>query len=238
MKKIATVSIALCLSLMAAGCSGNTNSQTSEPAASVTGSETSETTSVEESQVSHDVTVEEVTETLEDQYGEYTCTYPKIIVDGVEATEANTYLSSYIKDQYPLEKIDDQVEGNTVKFKWGSNENTVSIIFTIGAISEDYYTFEVFNYDLDTLTILEDSEVTKRLGMTDSELFDKTKVAYQEFLKGKDSYDFDKSISDLNYDVITPYITPEGNPGVMGRVFYAADSQFSGMESMRCFELV
>ena len=239
MKKLAAVSIALCLSLMAAGCNGNTNSQTSEPVVSITGSETTEETTVEETQASHAVTVEDITETFEDNYGEYTCTYPKIIVDGVEATEVNTYLSSYIKGLYPTEKVDDMVEGFVVRYKWGDNGNTISIVFSIGAIYEDYSTTEVFNYDLDTLTVLEDSEVTKRLGMTDTELFEKTTVAYKAYLEGKeDSFDYDRSLAEIDYTVITPYITPEGNPGVVGRIYYAPDSQFSGLETLRCFELV
>lgn len=236
LKQFAVKAVACCLLLVAAGCSGNKNTPSGESVTSEIVSETSETAEV--LQVSHVVTVEEyLNVTMEDPAGEYTSTYPKLIVDGKEASEINALLCSYLQNAYPMEKDGEYVDGYITRYTWGVKDNTVSFVFYMGVVSEDYFNCEVFNYDLDTLTELDDSEVVKRFGMTDDEFFSKTADVYRDYCSGKMDFDLDKSLAAINYDKITPYITPDGNPGVAGSIYYAYGSQFSGLESVIPFEL-
>ena len=238
MKKITVISLALCLSLMAAGCSGNTNATPSDPVIISSGTETSATTTVETTQAAHTVTVEILSKTtLEDSAGEYSSVCPKLIVDGKEATEINESISSYIKTNYPLEKVDDYVEGYTTHYSWGFTGNMVSIVIYSGDVCEDYGTCEVFNYDLDTLKPLDDSEVVKRFGMTDDEFYSKTAEIITNYCSGISELDLDKSLAAISYDKVTPYVTPEGNPGVACCIIYADGSQFSGLETVRTFDM-
>ena len=159
-----------------------------------------------------------------------------MIVDGKEATEINASLSDYLQKMYPMEKNGDYADGTSTRLEWGVMDNIVSIVIFASDTSSDYYTIEAFNYDLDTLTSLEDSEVTKRLDMTDDELFGKAEKLLRDLCNERD-YDLEKSIAEINYDKITPFITSEGTPGVLGRIVYPAGSQFAGLESMRYFDL-
>ena len=247
MKRVTILSTALCLSLMATGCFGSLNTPASEsgnqPTDAPTAEETTEAPSAESEtsgdvKVSHEVNVETVTiMTYSDGVNELVNVVPKIIVDGEEATEINASLSDYIQKTYPMEKNGDYVDGWSTKIKWGANENTVSIIIYASDTSTDYYTCEVFNYDLDTLTELDDHEVTKRLGMTDEEFFSKTEAIVKKYCDDGRAYDPDKSLEAVNYDKATPFITPDGNPGVSVCLIYSQDTQFMGAEGVRCFNM-
>ena len=240
MKKLIIVSAALCVALIAAGCSGTKNAPASEPVVIATvPTAVSESTVEETTAPAHQVTVEDLTNvTLSDGVTDYNSSIPKLIVDGQEATEINNSISNYIQETYPLEKTDDGVDGYETRYSWGVMDNTVSIVINASAVCEDYFTCEVFNYDLDTLQPLSDSEVVSRFGMTDDEFFSKTAEVYMSYFGNIPDYDINKSIAAINYDKITPMITSNGNPGVAGCVIYAADSQFGGMESIRCFDIV
>ena len=244
LKILATTSLISALVLASAGCAG---AETSEAVTSDTESQTtaSETTAeaTEESVLtelisSHQVSVVDFSEiTLTDINGvEYSNVCPKLIVDGEEATEINESLSKYLKETYPIEMNGDYVDGFETSYVWGYNDDTVSIVIFAGYLSEDYYTYEAFNYDLDTLEPLEAGEVTKRLGMTDDELFSKTADILTAYCDGT-SYDLDKCIENNNYNNITPFILPDGNAGVTAGIYYSADSQFSGAVSVRCFDM-
>lgn len=233
MKKTAIISAALCLAVLAAGCA--TTKPKTEPAS--TNAVSSEVTT-EAAKDSHQVTVEDLTKTtLTDSAGEYTSSLPKLIVDGVEATEINNSISSYISQIYPMTKDGDYVDGYQTRYSWGVKDCTVSIVITASAVSEDYFTSEVFNYDLDTLKPLDDSEVTKHLGMTDEEFFSKTAEIYENYCGTIPDYDLEKSIAAISFGKVKPFITSNGNPGVAGCIFYAAGSQFGGMESVRLFDM-
>lgn len=231
MKRLKIISAALCLSFLASGCTVNKKDPESEPASS-------DTSVAAEAASSHQVTVEDLTRNVISS-GEidYISSCPKLIVDGVEATEINTAISEHIQEEYPLSTDGEYVDGYETIYKWGVKNNTVSIVIYATYLSEDYYTVEVYNYDLDTLAPLEDTEVAKRLGMTDEEFFSKTAEIFTERYGDVRDIDVVKSIEQIDYYNITPYITPEGNPGVAAYIYYAQDSQFCGMESMRCFDL-
>ena len=252
MKKATIITTALCLSLMATGCFGTQNTPASEsgnlPTEVTTAGETTteaatsetaliESESSEATKASHQVNVEVITtQTYSEGAYDVNSVVPKLTVDGVEATEINASLESYIQKTYPLENKGDYYEGWSTSIKWGANENTVSIVILASDTSSDYFTCEVFNYDLDTLTAIDDSEVTKRLGMTDEEFFGKTEEIINNYC-GNGRYDLDKSLAAVNYDKATPLITPDGNPGVAACIVYPVDSQFSGLESIRCFNM-
>ena len=231
MKRLKIISAALCILIPLAGCSVNNKAPAGEGAAPDTSA-----TDIEAS--THQVTVEDLTRNVISS-GEidYISSCPKLIVDGVEATEINTAISGHVMEEYPLIYDDGYVDGYETLYKWGVKNNTVSIVVYAVAVSEDYYTVEVYNYDLDTLSPLEDTEVAKRLGMTDEEFFNKTAEIFTERYGDVRDIDVVKSIEQIDYYNITPYITPEGNPGVAAYIYYAQDSQFCGMESMRCFDL-
>lgn len=232
MKKIAIVSAALCLMILAAGCTSNTKAAAGESPVS------SDSVTAEDIAPSHEITVEDLTRNVVSR-GEidYISSCPKLIVDGVEATEINAAISEHVQEAYPLEFDGEYVDGYETIYKWGTNGNTVSIVVYALYVSEDYYTVEVYNYDLDTLEPLEDTEVAKRLGMTDEEFFDRTAEIFTSRYSDVRDIDLARSIAQIDYYNITPYITPEGNPGVAACIYYAQDSQFCGMESMRCFDL-
>lgn len=170
MKRTTIVSAMICLSLLVSGCVGKPKALSSEVHVSTNGAAKTETAAG-----SHDVKVEELSkDSYTDEYKEtHTSVYPKLIVDGKEATEINEELRSYIQKTYPLREKTEYgyLEGYEVSYKWGVNGNVVSIVIKSSAISSDYFTTEAFNYDLDTLTPLADSEVVKRLGMTDDDFF-------------------------------------------------------------------
>ena len=187
---------------------------------------------------SHQVTVEDYSKTtFTEGTSEYTQITPKLIVDGKEATDINSKLNDYIQAEYPLEKNGDYVNGYTTRYEWGYKDNVVSIVIYASYKGEDYFTCEVFNYDLDTLQPLESGEVTKRFAMTDDVLFSKAADIYTDFCDGKSFYDLEKSIASINYDNLTPFIMPDGNPGVAGGIYYSSDSLFSGSVSVRIFNL-
>ena len=228
MKRLQIVSAVLCLSLLFAGCTFNQDAPANESQTKVT----------EEEVTAHKVVVEDYTNTiLEDSTGEYVSRYPKLIVDGKEAIDINDSLIRHIQSDYPMEKEDDYVYGYQTYYKWGVKDNVVSIIIYASYISEDFYTTEIYNYDLDTLEAMEDREVTEVLGLTDNQLFDRTAEVYKNYCSDLAAFDLDKSIAGISYDTITPFVTPDGKPGVAGSIVYSQDSQFGGMECLKCFDI-
>ena len=230
MKRITIIATALCLSLMTTGCVANKKAPAVTTEAATAGT-TAETTA------SHNVEVEliKLFSHVEGDF-EIATVVPKITVDGKEATEINAALSEHIKKEYKLEMDGVNADGMSTRIAWGAKDNTLSIIILANDTSTDYFTAEVFNYDLDTLKDLDDSEVTKRLGMTDDEFFSKTTEIIKKHCEGS-GYDLKKSLEAVKYEKITPFIMPDGNPGVLGCICYGEDSQFSGLESMRCFNM-
>lgn len=186
----------------------------------------------------HKVTIViDTLERVEEAGWEYTSIAPRLIVDGKEATEINASLSAYIQEEYGLEWDGKYVDGwSTQLSSWGVKDNLVSLVIYAKYTSEDYSTREAFNFDLDTLTAMEDSEVTKCLGMTDQELFDKTAEIMKVFC-AKREFNLEKSLALINYDKITPFVMEDGTPGVMASVVYPDDSQFAGSETMCMFNL-
>lgn len=260
-QKIAAAGIAGALILASAGCDKKSDSDTSETTAtsvSSTESETTEETSAtettaEESETTASETeteatdapaeghVVEVTEvvaaTMKDVNGiEYQTVIPKLTVDGQETTEINESLGSYIQDTYQLEENGDYVDGYETSFSYGVKDNMVSIVISANYLTEDFGVSEVYNYDLDTLTELENSEVVKRLGMSDDEFFGKVEDVYTAYCEKINAFDLDKSIELIGYDKVKPYITSDGNIGVLGCLVYSEGQQFDG-ETFRCFEL-
>ena len=230
MKRPVIIGAVLCLSLLTTGFTGRQLTPSVEP-------KTEKTT--------HQVSVVDGSRTaIMDRSGEYVSRCPKLIVDGKEATEINASLSKHILEKYPLELTDyGYADGYSVSYEWGVKDSIVSIKIYADYLSEDGGSTEAFNYDLGTLEQLKDSEVVKRLGMTDKQFFDKTADAYRMHWKTSPQLDannsghkkyLNKSIKAINYDKITPYITPGGNIGVIGTVYYP-DSQFDHSEV--CFNL-
>lgn len=241
MKRITIVSTLLCLSLLASGCAVKPKVLSSEVHATTSAAATTEAAATEAATGSHDVKVEELSkDSYTDEFNDtYTSVYPKLIVDGKEATEINESLKSNIQKKYPLREKTDYgyLEGFEIKYEWGVNGNVVSIVIRVSGIKSDYFTTEAFNYDLDTLKALDDSEVVKRLGMTDDDFFKKTAEILKKKCESISDYDLDKTLASVNYDNITPFITTDGNPGVIAGIWYAADSQFGGLVSARCFDI-
>lgn len=252
MKKTILTS-ALCLTLMATGCVNNGAAPTSAPettatSATETATETTAATTEattessapetsETKKTAHQVTVEVLKKmTYSDGNNEFSSVYPKITVDGKEASAINKTLTDHIQKDYPMEKDGVNIDGWATKISWGANENTLSVVILASDMSTDYFTTEVFNYDLDTLEKIDDGEVTKRLGMTDSDLFAKTKEILKKYCT-EGHYNTDKSLAEVTYDKITPYITRDGKAGVAATVYYERDSQFSGMDSVRTFSI-
>ena len=226
MKKITIVSVALCLSILASGCTTNEPAQASKP--------TTVTTAEETTKAAHQVNVEVVT--LQSSADGDQQVVPKITVDGVEAAEINNTLSSYIQTEYPLDIYDDYADGMATKIYWGVKDNVLTIVIHAHETFTDYFTYDVFNYDLDTLKAMDDSEVVKSLGMTDEEFISKTSEIVKNFCSERD-YDLDKSLAAVGYENCTPFVTPDGTPGVAASIYFPADSQFGGGASLRCFNM-
>lgn len=241
MKKTAIVSAVLCLSLMAAGCTHNGPNPSSEPtatsatAAPTETTETSEETTVEPANATHQVTVEIVT-LQSSKDGEYNQVVPNVIVDGKEAMDINNVLSSYIQKEYPLDIFDDHAEGMATRLYWGVKDNVLSIVIFASETFTDYYTYDVFNYDIDTLKGIDNSEAVKSLGMTEEEFFSKTSEIVNSYCTDY-GYDLEKSLQAVNFDKCKPFVMPDGTVGVAASIAYPADSQFGGGDSTRCFNL-
>ena len=154
--------------------------------------------------------------------------YPKLIVDGKEATQINSSLHSYIQNKYPMEKPDKNgsVEGYHVSYEWGVRGNTVSILLIIHVMNDPndqyYHLYEAFNYDLDTLKQLEGSEVAKRFGLNDEQFFAKVADLYAHYWECQLGGDSDesksvlkKNVKAISYENVTPFITPGGYPGAV-----------------------
>lgn len=242
MKKTAILSTALCLSLLAAGCTCNGTAPTSEPTATepsavITETETSKETeepTAEPANGPHQVTVEIVT-LQSSKDGEYKQVVPNVIVDGKEAMDINNTLSSYIQKEYPLEIFDDHADGMATRLYWGVKDNVLSIVIFAGETFTDYYTYDVFNYDLDTLKGIDNGEAVKSLGMTEEEFISKTSEIVNSYCTDY-GYDLEKSLAAVNLEKCKPFVLPDGTIGVAASIAYPADSQFSG-EGTKCFNL-
>lgn len=216
----------------------DTDASESEPAKTdVTESETTEESSKWTFKSSHDVKVEAVAvRSFGKGDSKVSTIVPKISVDGKEATEINDYLSDYIQKKYPLKENGDYADGLYTRLRCGAKDNILSIIILASDTSSDYFTREVINYDLDTLKKLESSDVTKSLGMTDDAFFNKVKDIIKAACKD-DAYDLDKSLALVNYDKVTPFILPDGTIGISASLIYSDQTQFTGSECVRCFNM-
>ena len=216
----------------------DTDASESEPAKTdVTESETTEESSKWTFKSSHDVKVEAVAvRSFGKGDSKVSTIVPKISVDGKEATEINDYLSDYIQKKYPLKESGDYADGLYTRLRCGAKDNILSIIILASDTSTDYFTREVINYDLDTLKKLESSDVTKSLGMTDDAFFNKVKDIIKAACKD-DGYDLDKSLALVNYYKVTPFILPDGTIGISASLIYSDQTQFTGLECVRCFNM-
>ncbi|MBR5181622.1 MAG: hypothetical protein IKW88_05160 [Clostridiales bacterium] len=250
MKKLKLISSALCLSLLATGCVSNQKAPASEQttAAATTAVTTEATTEApaeattaapEEAKASHQVNVDIIKKmTYSDGTNEYNSVEPQIIVDGKAATEINKALSSYIEKNYPMKKDGNNVDGFATSIGWGVKDNILSIVIQASDMGTDFFTYDIFNYDLDTLKAIDDKEVTKVLGMTDDELFSKAKDIVNKFCsERKDSYDLEKSLASINYEKLTPFVLNDGKPCVACSIAYGKDGQFGDSDGVRIFNL-
>lgn len=266
MKRTAIISAALCLALMASGCSYNQGTTTSTPAETtteetvvtkpseevtsepeiteeeITEAETSIESSSEVSTASHVVKVEVITlKSYKNGPNKLTSVVPRITVDGKEATELNKLLLDHMQEKYPFNVDDNHNDGMSTEIEWGVKDNILSIIVHASSTSEDYFTKEALNFDLDTLKPLNSGEVTKRLGMTDEEFFGKVEDIVKEYCKLNEksysAYDYEESAALINYDKVTPFIWPDGSYGVVITLVYSEQTQFYGSECMRISKL-
>ena len=245
MKRIVILSTALCLALLAAGCTSNEPTQgtelttTTTTTAEATESKTTTTdeTVIEPSASAHQVNVETVV-LLSSKEGdvEYTSVVPKITVDGKEATEINDQLKSYIQKEYPMQMDGDRADGMATKLAWGVKDNILSIVIYASETFTDYATFDVFNYDLDTLKVADDSAVLLAFGIKDEDFLSQTTEIVKASCTER-GYDLEKSLAAVNFDKCSPFVTPDGTLGVAANFAYPADSQFSGGNTTRCFYL-
>ena len=253
MKRTAVLSTALCLALIASGCAYNqsvsagessvetsletTVVETTEVVTSETQTETTSEETVWTFKSSHDVRVETVTlQRLDDGNYTFATLVPKIFVDGKEASEINSFLNEYIQKNYPLRIEDNYADGMSETFDCGVKDNILSIHISASATDCDYFTGEVLNFDLDTLKQLENSEVTKLLGMTDDAFLSKATDIVKAACKDS-GYDLDKSVALVKYDKVTAFIQPDGTIGVAATLVYSDQTQFVGMECVRCFNI-
>ena len=236
MKKTAIVS-ALCLSLLATGCTISQPSQESESSTTASVTTESETSSeaTTEAPASRNVRVETFIQKKSDDG--YTQIIPKLIVDGKEATEINEELKKYIQDNYQLDILDDgSGNGVATSLEWGVKDNVVSIVIHANETFTDGFSNDVFNYDVDSLKALGGSEVVKAFGMTDDDFLGKTKDAVTKYCNGdnnKGVYDLDRTLEAVNYTDCTPYALPDGSPAVAARIYLPSGSQFESFEM--CF---
>ena len=237
MRKTAILSFALCLALLATGCS-----KTAEISESIPDDLPEESEITEEVSDDVRVTVEELTRiTQTDKNGQYISVYPKLIVDGQEASEINESIKDYLVETYPMEPdpMGKYITGYQVRYAWGVKDNIVSIVAIASFLEEDGSVYEVFNYDIDTLEALDDDEVVSALGMTDQDFFDKTEEVYRNYwntepwLGSEYNSMLEQSIDAIGYDKITPIILSNGDIGVLGYLY--TPTQIVEME--RCFDL-
>ncbi|MBR2523667.1 MAG: hypothetical protein IKE53_04420 [Clostridiales bacterium] len=248
MKKTLLVTAALCIAVMAAGCSkteessyATTMDTTAETAASET--EISDETEGTETPASqHDVVVEDQSvTTLSDETGDYSSTIPKLIVDGQEAESINYELKSTLTEKYSMEKDANSgyVTGYEMRYAWGVKDNIVSIVVIAGYIGDDGADYAVFNYDLDNLTALSGDEVVERLDMSVDEFFDSVANVYRTYWENEpwlgEAYNdmLDRSISVIDFEHVKPFITPSGHTGFAGYIYTPSQSA----EGYACFDM-
>ena len=210
MKKTAMIIAALCLSFMASGCI--TKGQDIPGPSEASGSEISGSTT-EEPASAHEVTV-----------------------DGKEATDINDMLSSYIRSEYPLEINDEYTDGMATRLYWGTKDNVLSIVIYAGETFTDYYTYDVFNFDLETQNRIDSREVLEHLGMTDEDFLSQASGIVESYCADS-FYDLDRSVAAVDLDNCIPFVTPDGNTGFAANIYYPADSQFAGSAARRCLSL-
>ena len=248
MKKTLLVTAALCIAVMAAGCSkteetsyATTMDTTAETAASETDiSDETEGTETPASQ--HEVVVEDQSvTTLSDEAGEYVSVIPKLIVDGQEAEAINYDLKTSLTDKYQMEKDANSgyVTGYEMRYAWGMKGNIVSIVVIAGYIGEDGADYAVFNYDVDNMTALNGDEVVERLGMSVDGFFESVANVYRTYWEkepwlGADYNDMlERSISVIDFEHVKPFITPSGHTGFAGYIYTPTQSA----EGYACFDM-
>lgn len=232
MKKTAMIATALCLSFMASGCI--TKGQDIPGPSEASGSEISGSTT-EEPASAHEVTVDVITLVSSDD-GLFNQVVPNVTVDGKEATDINDMLSSYIRSEYPLEINDEYTDGMATRLYWGTKDNVLSIVIYAGETFTDYYTYDVFNFDLETQNRIDSREVLEHLGMTDEDFLSQASGIVESYCADS-FYDLDRSVAAVDLDNCIPFVTPDGNTGFAANIYYPADSQFAGSAARRCLSL-
>ena len=186
-----------------------------------------------------EVTDQSVTTFRDNNGGEYQTIIPKLIVDGKEADSINTALRDHINRNHSLTQDEYGVNGEETRYAWGVRGDIVSIIIIASETFTDGVGYDVFNYNADTLQAASNDEVIKSLGMAVNEFCNKVADAYRAFWDSRpylqeNMSDLERSIGEISPDNITPFIMPDGNPGVAGRI-YVTGSQFP--KSVKCFNL-
>lgn len=232
MKKTAMIIAALCLSFLASGCI--TKGQDIPSPSEAFESEISEATT-EETAEAHEVTVDVITLVSSDD-GLFTQVVPNVTIDGNEAADINDMLSSYIRSEYPLEIHDEYSDGMSTRLYWGTKDNVLSIVICACETFTDYYTYDVFNFDLETQNRLEGREVLEHLDMTDEDFLSQASGIVESYCTDS-FYDLDRSVAAVDLDNCIPFVTPDGNIGFAAGIYYPADSQFAGSDTRRCLSL-
>ncbi len=239
--RMAAAGIAGALILAATGCANNnsgdqTSATKSETTAEITTEATTEvpSESTDATAAAHKVEVEEVVlDTKKDANGnEYKTIVPKITIDGKEASELNASISSVIQKNYGLEENGEYVDGYQTKFVWAVKDNIISIIFDADYLTEDGGDTVAFNYNIETLAAVSNADVIKAYGLSEDDFKKKVADAYTgywdntEWLKNEDKANLKKSIDEISLTTVTPCVLPNGELGVIGRIYLPAGSQF------------
>ena len=180
--------------------------------------------------------------TTSDSDGEYKQVIPKLLIDGKEAESFNNSLAKYINSEYEMKKdpeYSDWIIGYEVSYLWSSKDNIVSILLLLSSIEEEWYSYDVINFDVDTMRSPGDEEMTAFFGLSKEELFAKAGTLYrnwwdsEEWLRDSGDDLLNVSINDISYDTVTPLILPNGHMGMAGLLQIPAEA----MDTVECFDL-
>ncbi len=178
--------------------------------------------------------------TLKDNDGtEYKTIIPRLIVDGKEADSVNAALLEHVNKNHPLTETEYGANGEETRYAWGVRGDLVSIIIIASETFTDGVSYDVFNYNADTLQPAGNDEVIASFGMTADGFCSRVAEAYRALWESwpylrENMADLDRSIAAISSADVTPFIMPDGSPGAAGRIFVTG-SQFP--ESVKCFDL-
>ena len=253
--KRSIIAAATIASILLTGCTVNINtgtseettepttatSETTEEPTTTTTSETTESSETTPAFTVHEVSVEDLySNTYSDFAGDYTAKAPKIIVDGVEQTAVNSYISTSLAQNHPL-NFNSEVkmyEGELTDYCWGSNGKVLSVIIIISYLSEDGNTYEVYNYDLDTMELINNDKVLSTFNTSEDVFESQVATEYtnwwasESWLIGSDAMR-DQSIAEISSTSTTAVVLPDGHLGAVGMVHVPSQIQ----DCLKIFDL-